>query len=491
MSVESNLSIIRERKDAILNGDAALIAEQKKAGKLTARERVDKLLDSGSFVELDVLCADAGVITGYGTIDGDAVYVYAQDLTVNGGAVGEKHAKKVLKAMELAQKLGCPIIGLLDSAGAKLDEGVQALNAYAAIAAKAAQLSGVVPQLTAVMGPCGGTASVIAEISDFVVQSAKGELFVNGPLVVSAVSGKKVTMNEIAGSEASIKSGAAMLSCGSDEETLEALRKICALLPRNNLDEAVFTATDTLDRTEAQLNALENADDVRAIIKAVADQGEYIELYSEFAPSMITAIGKLGGRTVAFIANDPTHDEGRLTVYGCKKAAKLVSFCDAFSIPVITLVNSNGMKISCAPQGELARAAAALLQTMSDATNAKLALITGNAIGMAYASMAAKAVCDIVYAWPGAVVSAVTTPIATQLLLGDEMTGADDAFAKRAELEEKYARDIADGVNAAKNGYVDDVIEPASTRKFLGTAIEMLSSKRENRTAKKHGVMPL
>lgn len=491
MSVERNLPVVRERKDAILAGDAALIAEQKKAGKLTARERVAALLDAGSFVELDVLNADAGVVAGYGTIEANPVYVYAQDFTVGGGAVGEKHARKVLKTMELAEKTGCPVIAMLDSAGAKLDEGVKALDAYAKIAAKATALSGVVPQIALVMGPCGGTASMIAEISDFTVQSAAGQLFVNGPLVVSAVTGKKVDMAEIAGAEASAKAGAAMLTAQNDDKAIALARKLIGMLPVNNLDDAVFSATDVDARQIPEFNAIDTVSDIRGIISGIADNGDVLELYPDFANSMVTALAKVGGRTVAFIANDADKDEGRLTVYGCKTAAKLISFCDAFSIPVITVVDSLGMKINAVPQGEMARAGAALLYAMSETTSAKIALIAGNAIGMAYAAMGSKAVCDMVYAWPGAVISAVSTPIATQMLLGDEMTGAEDPLAKRAELEEKYANDIADGVSAASNGYVDDVIEPANTRAVLAAALEMLSGKREPRIAKKHGSMPL
>ncbi|MBQ3080442.1 MAG: methylmalonyl-CoA carboxyltransferase [Clostridia bacterium] len=491
MSVVRNLPIIRERKQAILAGDSALIAEQKKAGKLTARERIGALVDAASFVELDVLNQDAGVVTGYGTIDGNPVYVYAQDFTVGGGAVGEKHANKVLKVMALAKKTGSPIVGMLDSAGAKLDEGVAALNAYAMIAAKATSLSGVVPQIALVMGPCGGTASVLAQIADITVQSAQGQLFVNGPLVVSAVSGKKVDMKEIAGSEASLKSGAAMLAAATDEEAIALAKKLVAMLPANNMDEAVFNETDDINRENPAFNQLEKVEDVRDIIKNIADNGDVIELYSEFAASMVTALGKIGGRTVAFIANQPVKDDGRMTVYGCKKAAKLASFCDAFSIPVITLVDTQGMKINGAPQGELARAGASLLYAMSEVSSPRIAVIVGQAIGMGYAALASKAAADMVYAWPGAVISAVTAPIAAQLLYADEMDGASDPFAKRAELENRYSDDVADGVNAAKNGYVDDVIEPAATRQMIGAALEMLAGKREAKVAKKHGNLPL
>lgn len=491
MSVERNLPVVRERKQAILAGDPALIAEQKKAGKLTARERIAALLDAASFVELDALNADAGVVTGFGTIDCNPVYVYAQDFTVGGGAVGEKHARKVLKVMDLAEKTGSPVVALLDSAGAKLDEGVAALNAYAMIAAKATALSGVVPQIALVMGPCGGTAAVLAQIADITVQSKAGQQFVNGPLVVSAVAGKKVNMNEIAGSEASAQSGAAMLTAASDDEAIALARKLIGMLPANNMDEAIGEETDDVNRELKSLNAIDKVEDMALIASEIADNGDVVELYKDFAASMYTALAKVGGRTVAFIATQPGKDEGRMTVYGCKKAARLVSFCDAFSIPVITLVDSMGMKINAAPQGELARAGAALMYALAEMSAPRVAVIVGQAIGMGYAALASRAAADMVYAWPGAVISSVSAPIAAQLLYASEMDGAADPLAKRAELEKKYSDDVADGVNAAKLGYVDDVIEPAATRQMIAAALEMLAGKRETKSAKKHGNLPL
>ena len=299
MSVEQTLPEVLSRKAAILEGDSQLIARQKQAGKLTARERVGLLCDENSFVEIDVLASDCGVIAGYATVEGNPVYLYAQDFTVGGGAVGEKHAKKALKAMEMARKTGCPVIALLDSAGARLSEGAGALEAYATLAAASAKLSGVVPQIALILGPCGGTASVIAQMSDISIQAGKGELFVNGPLVVSAAGGKNVSMEEIAGTEASLKSGGAMLGAKTEEEAIKLARKLVAMLPVNNLDEAVFSANDTADRTIDEFDALENADDIRSIIKSLADEGEFIELYTEFASSMITGLMKLDGRTVA------------------------------------------------------------------------------------------------------------------------------------------------------------------------------------------------
>ena len=491
MNVERNLPVIRERKLAILKGDAALCEQQKAAGKLLARERIAQLLDAASFVELDVLNADAGVVTGYGLIDGAPAYVYAQDFTVKGGSVGMAHARKVLKVLELAEKTGAPVYAILDTAGARLDEGIDAMNAYALVAGKVSALSGVVPQVAIVLGQCGGIASAIAGMSDITILDKNGALFVNGPQVVSAASGKETSLEQMAGPEASMKSGVAQLVAGSDEEAIALARKLAGFLPANNMDEIIGDTADDVNRELGDLNAIDAVEDVRDVLRSIADMNEIVELSEGFAPSMVTAIAKIGGSTVGFIANQPARDEGRITVYGAKKASRFASFCDCFSIPVITVVDSMGMKISAAPQGELARAGAQLMYALTEASNVRIALITGNAIGSAYAAMASRAASDAVYAWPGAVISAVTPKIAVQLNCADELKTADDPQAKRAELEEKYMADVADGVNAAAKGYVDDVIEPAQTRQILAAALEMLSGKRENKPAKKHGNMPL
>lgn len=491
MSVERNLPVIRERKQAILKGDPELCEQQKKAGKLLARERVALLMDAASFVELDVLNADAGVVTGYGLVDGSPVYVYAQDFTVKGGSVGMDHARKVLKVMDLAEKTGTPLVGILDTAGARLDEGIDALNAYAQMAGRVSALSGVVPQVTLVLGPCGGIASAIAGMSDFVVMSKTGSLFVNGPQVVSAAANKRLDMEAVGGPQASLHSGAAQIACETEEEAIQAARKLISLLPANNMDDALTVTDDDLNRELPELNGIDALEDVRDLISRVADAGETIELGADFAASMVTVLARLGGQTVGFIANQASKDEGRLTVYGCKKAARFVSFCDSFSIPVISIVDSMGMKISTAPQGELSRAGAQLLFAMTEATTPRIALVTGAAVGTAYAALASRASSDVVYAWPGSVISAVTPKIAVQLNWADELKGAEDPYAKREELEKKYMDDVADGVNAARKGYVDDVIEPAQTRQMLAAALEMLAGKRDSKPAKKHSNMPL
>ena len=491
MSVERNLPVIRERKLAILKGDPKLTEQQKKAGKLLARERIALLLDAQSFVELDALNTEAGVVTGYGLIDGSPVYVFCQDLTVNGAAVGAAHARKIVKVMDMAEKTGAPVVGIYDTAGARLDEGVDALNAYAMIAGRIAAISGVVPQVSLVLGQCGGVASSLAGMSDIVIMSKNGALFVNGPLVVSAVGGKNVDLDEIAGPAASVKSGMASLTAETDDEAIAQARKVIGMLPVNNLDENIADCLDDLNRESPDLNHIEKLSDARDLIERIADGNKYIELAADFASSMVTALAKIGGATVGIIANQNAKDEGRLTVYGCKKASRFINFCDCFSIPVISIVDSMGVKINTAPQGELARAASQLMFAYAEATTARIALIAGNAVGMGYVAQASRAASDMVYAWPGAVISAVTPKIAAQLLYADEMKAADDPAAKRAELEQRYCDDVADGIKAAQLGYVDDVIEPAATRAMLASALEMLSGKRDSKPAKKHGNMPL
>ena len=271
MSVERNLPIVRERRLAILKGDPQLSEQQKKAGKLLSRERIALLLDAASFVELDALNAEAGVVTGYGLVNGSPVYVFCQDLTVCGGSVGASHARKVLKVLDLAEKTGAPVVGIYDTAGARLEEGVDALNAYAQIAGRISALSGVVPQIALVLGQCGGVASALAGMSDFVVMSKNGALFVNGPQVVSAVSGKQVDMDELAGCAASMKSGVASLTAETDESAIASARELISMLPVNNMDEAIGPCADDLNRESPDLNHIEKLADARDLISRVAD----------------------------------------------------------------------------------------------------------------------------------------------------------------------------------------------------------------------------
>ncbi len=497
MSVERNLPLIRERKLAITKGDPERLAEQKKLNKLTARERIALLLDPQSFVELDALSgqsAESGVVTGYGLVDSRPVFVYAQDYVSGGGAVGAEHARKVLKVMDLAAKTGAPVIAMFDSMGARLLEGVNAVNAYAQIAAKTAALSGVVPQVALVLGQCAASAAMICAMNDIVIEAGCGRLFVNGPQVVSANTGKQVTAEQLGGAEASAHSGIAQLTCKTDEEAVALARRAVMLLPSNNLEDSPvdFAAADDVNRSVPELNAIEDVGDIKEIVGRLADAGSVLELSAAYAPETVVALGAIGGRTVGFVATNPAVDEGNLSVRGCAKAARFVALCDSFNVPVVSLVDTVGMAIRCEKgQGKLARAGAQLTMALSEATTARIAVVTGKAIGAGYMALASRPCADVVYAWPGAVIAPLDAPAAVQVLMENELKNIDNPQEKRAELERDYQDNQADGINAAKLGYVDDVIEPAETRQMLAAALEMLAGKRDARLPKKHGNLPL
>ncbi|MDL2205757.1 methylmalonyl-CoA carboxyltransferase [Eubacteriales bacterium OttesenSCG-928-N13] len=497
MSVERNLPLIRERKQAILKGDEGRLAEQKKLGKLTARDRVAMLLDPQSFVELDALCgkgAESGVVTGYGLVDGRAVFVYAQDYVQAGGAVGAEHARKVLKVMSMAQKTGAPVVAMFDSTGARLLEGVNAVDAYAQIAAKTAALSGVVPQVALVLGQCAASAAMIAAMNDVVIQSEAGRLFVNGPQLVSANTGKQVTSEQLGGMEASSATGIAQMTAKTDAEAVALARKTVMLLPSNNLEDAPtdFASVDDVNREAPELNVIDTVGDIKEVLVKVADAGSVLEFSAEYAPEMVIALGAIGGRTVGFVATQPSVDQGSLTVKGSAKAARFISMCDSFNIPLVSLVDTVGMAIRCEKgQGKLARAGAQLISALSEATTARIAVITGKAIGAGYIALASRPTQDVVYAWPGAEIAPLDAPAAVQVLMEDELKGIDNPEQKRAQLEQDYQDNQADGINAAQLGYVDDVIEPAETRMMVAAALEMLATKRDARLPKKHGNLPL
>jgi len=495
MGVTQNLPLVRERRAAILAGNPERAAKQRDAGKLTARERVAALLDEASFVELDALAADgaSGVVVGYGLIEGRPVYLYAQDFTVKAGAVGAEHARKVLKILDLAEKTGSPVIAMLDTAGARIDEGMAAVDAYVRWIARSSELSGVVPQVALVLGPCGGSAAICASVCDVVLMSQNGKLFVNGPQLVSAATGSDVNLEAIAGAEASAKSGAAHVSLGADAETIEFARKLISMLPGNNLEDSPFDldGEDAPGGEPEGFDSIDAVSDMRAVMAHVADRGEAIELSGAFAPEMTTSLARVGGSTVGFIGTQPSADGGRLTADGCRKAARFARFLDCFSIPIVVFADTEGAAVNSAPQGDLMRACAQLMYALAEATSPVVSLVTGNAIGVGAAALCSRASADAVYAWPGSVISPMGAPAAVQILYKEELRSAGDPVARRAELEEKYRSNVADGVNAAKAGLVDDVIEPKDTRKAVVAALNMLAGKRESKPSKKHGNLPL
>lgn len=486
MGTIQDLQQVLARRTAILEGDASSVEKQKKSGKLTARERLAKLLDAASFVETDTLVEASGVVTGSGVIGGKPVYVFSQDFAVVGGAVGEKQAKKIVKVLELARKTGTPVIGICDSTGAMMDEGAGALNAYADIFAHMARLSGVVPMMTIVAGPCAGAAAMMCELSDFtfVVQGI-GQLLCAGAQVMQASLDGSKSAEDFGGAQVSVQTGAAAFACEGEDSAFAQVKALFALLPSNNLEDAPCAdATDINRLTEGLTAGMPGAD----IIDRLADAGTKMEVGAGYTKA-ITAFARMGGRTVAMVYTG----SGELCAKRCQKIARFVRFADCFNIPVVSLIDAQGIKVMQGDaQAWMLKAASQLLYTYAEATTPKVALVVGEAIGAAYVALGGAANADVTYAWPGSVISAVSKETAVQLLYKDEIKNSKgDVQAVRAQLEERYAAEVADGVNAAAKGYVNDVIDPAQSRKMVIAALEMLASKRDSNPPKKHGNMPM
>ena len=489
-----DLKQVLAKKQAILQGDADRIAKQRAAGKLTARERVLKLLDAGSFVETDALVSRnddyAGVITGYGTVQDRPVYLFAQDFTVHGGAMGVAQAKKICKVLDLAQKTGAPVIALCDSAGVRIDEGAAAMNAYASIYAKMAKLSGVVPMIAVVLGPVVGGAALIAQLADISIEAAGvGQLMVYGPQVMSAITGKTYDAKTLGGAQAMAVQGGVALTAEDEDAAIALTVQVLDLLPGSNGEDAPIVDTDDMNRI---LPAIDPADS-DSLLAAMADAGVYVELYKDWGKAIRVALTRMGGRTVGLVVGNAKENDGMITPAAAAKAARFIRLCDCYSIPVVSLINSKGVAVpEASSQSWTMITAAQLLYAYAEATTPKVSVVVGNAIGQAYVAMGGKANADMTYAWPGAVISALTPEAAVQVLYTDELKAGDKpALETRAELESKFASEVADGVAAAQAGMIDDVCDPAETRKYVIAALEMLSSKRESNPPKKHGNLPL
>ena len=485
MSTLQDLNQVLSRKQAIL--ESAGVEKQKQSGKLTARERVSLLLDGGSFVEQSMLFADAGVVTGCGTVDGRPVYVIAQDFAVMDGAVGEKQAKKIVKVLELARKTGTPVVTLCDSNGARVGEGAAALEAYADIFAHMARLSGVVPMIAVVAGPCVGAAAMTAQLSDIVlVAKPAGALLVAGPQVLASTMGKDLKAAELGGAETAVEYGAAHIACESEEAAIAQVKTLLAMLPANNLEDAPFAPEEDMNRLVEGLAA---GADGREVIAALADTGSVVELGKGYTGA-VTALGRMAGRTVAFAYTG----KGDTCDKRMNKITRFVRFADCYNIPVVSLVDSTGFELfpTIDRQMSVMKAASALVYAYSEATTVKVTLVIGNAVGAMYVAMGGSANADATYAWPGAVISPMTGEAAIQVMWKDQIKASQgDAVKAREELAAKYEAEVADGVCAATEGLVDDVIDPADSRKMVIAALELLSSKRDSNPPKKHGNMPL
>ena len=499
---EQNLKQVLAKKQSILQGDAERIAKQRAAGKLTARERVAKLLDAGSFVETDALVSRngdyAGVVTGSGTVQDRPVYVFAQDFTVHGGAMGQMQAQKIVKVLDLAQKTGAPVIALCDSAGVRIDEGAAAMNAYASVFTRLAKLSGVVPVIALVLGPVvvglgesrRNRAAMIAQLADITIEAENvGQLMVYGPQVMSAISGKTVDAKAVGGAKTMAAQGGVALTAKDEDEAISLAVQVLDYLPGCNAEDAAIVDTDDMNRILPVLDAA----DAESQLAAMADGAAYVELYKDYGKEIRVALTRVGGRPVGLVVGNGKENDGVLTAQSASKAARFIRLCDCYSLPVVSLINSKGVAVPAVDeQAATIKATTQLLYAYAEATTAKVSIVTGNAIGQAYVAMGAKSNADVTYAWPGAVISALTPEAAVQVLYTDDLKAdKKPALQSRAELEAKFAADVADGVAAAAAGMVDDVIDPAETRKYVIAALEMLSSKRESNPPKKHGNLPL
>ena len=503
------------RAAAIAGGGTDRIAQQHAKGKLTARERIDLVLDEGSFTELDAFVAARpseqapaeaqvlgdGVVTGFGRIGGRTVFLFSQDFTVFGGSLAEAHAAKIVKVMDLAVRSGAPIIGLNDSGGARIQEGVVSLAGYADIFLRNVLASGVVPQLSAIMGPCAGGAVYSPAITDLVVMVRDTSyMFVTGPNVVKAVTGEDVTFDELGGADTHARiSGVAHFVVDDEVRCAALLRELVGYLPSNNLDPAPRLPTDDpADRADLALDGIVPSSaakpyDMTDVIRRIVDDGKMLEVHAEWARNIICAFARLDGSTVGVVAQQPMHLAGVLDINASIKAARFVRFCDAFNIPLVTLVDVPGFLPGTAQEhGGIIRNGAKLLYAYAEATVPKLTVITRKAYGGAYDVMSSKHIRgDFNVAWPTAEIAVMGPEGAVNILYKDELATAADPDARRAELVKDYVERYANPYAAAARGYLDDIIEPHETRPRLIAALRALAGKRDTNPKKKHGNIPL
>ena len=513
---KSKLELLKEKRlQAELGGGVARVEKQHKSGKMSARERVEFLLDDGSFEEFDKLVIHRskdfgldkqlypgdGVVTGHGLIDGRHVFVFAQDFTVFGGSLSETHAQKICKVMDLAMKVGAPIIGLNDSGGARIQEGVVSLGGYADIFLRNTLASGVVPQISCIMGPCAGGAVYSPAITDFnVMVKDTSYMFITGPDVIKTVTHEEVTKEKLGGAIThNSVSGVAHFAADSDEHALRMVRELLSFIPSNNLDDPPqVVSSDSPDRVEPKLNdivpeAPNQPYDIREVINLIVDDGYFFEVHQLFAQNICVGFARLGGRSVGIVANQPAYLAGVLDISASIKAARFVRFCDSFNVPLVTFEDVPGFLPGISQEhGGIITHGAKLLYAFAEATVPKVTVITRKAYGGAYCVMASKHIrTDVNFAWPTAEIAVMGAGGAVEILYRRELNEASDKVEARrlkiAELEEKFANPYV----AAERGFVDEVIEPALTRPKLIRALSLLENKRDTNPAKKHGNIPL
>ncbi|OGR18666.1 MAG: methylmalonyl-CoA carboxyltransferase [Desulfobacterales bacterium GWB2_56_26] len=516
MKTNDQLDHLRKlRAEARLGGGQQRIDKQHEKGSMTARERIDLLLDKGSFEEFDMFkthrCRDFGmdkqvfpgdgVVTGHGTVDGRTVYVFAQDFTVLGGSLSETFAEKICKIMDLAMKNGAPVIGLNDSGGARIQEGIESLAGYSEIFQRNVMASGVVPQISAIFGPCAGGAVYSPALTDFIIMVQKQSyMFLTGPKVVKSVTHEDVTEEALGGAAMhASRSGVVDYPASSGADAIVYIRKLLSFLPQNNMENPpVVPCTEQADREALELNAIipENpnaAYDMKEVILQTVDNRDFFEVKENFAPNLIVGFARYNGMSVGIVANQPAHLSGVLDIDSSIKGARFVRFCDCFNIPVVTFVDVPGFLPGTAQEyGGVIRNGAKILYAFAEATIPKVTVITRKAYGGAYCVMSSKHLRgDINYAWPSAEIAVMGAKGAAGVLYGRDAKKAEDPKAFLADKEKEYQDAVANPYVAAQRGYIDDIIEPARTRARIVKALGILQNKRDTNPMKKHGNIPL
>jgi propionyl-CoA carboxylase beta chain len=516
MGLKENLQELAHRNDTALQaGGLERIKRQHEAGKLTARERVELLLDPGSFVELDRFkthrCTDFdmdkrkipgdGVVTGYGTVDGRQIFVFSQDFTVFGGSLSGAFSEKVCKVMDLAVKTGCPVVGINDGGGARIQEGVVSLAGYADIFLRNVLASGVVPQISAIMGPCAGGACYSPAMTDFIFMvESTSYMFITGPDVIRTVTYEEVTAEQLGGAEScNSRSGVAHFASPSERESLHTIRELLSFLPSNNMEDPPFRPTsDDPNRRDEKLNSLipDNPNkpyDIKDIIRTIVDENYFLEVQQDFARNIVVGFARLGGRSVGIVANQPAFLAGVLDIDASTKAGRFVRFCDCFNIPIVTFVDVPGFLPGTVQEyGGIIRHGAKLLYAYCEATVPKISVITRKAYGGAYVVMSSQRIRgDINLAYPTAEIAVMGPDGAVSIIFRNALDKATDPQAERERLVAEYRQTFANPFKAAELGYIDEVIMPADTRPRLIRALDMLQNKREKNPPKKHGNIPL
>ena len=495
-----------------LGGGQDRIDKQHAKGSLTARERIDLLLDKGSFREIGALTTGLndpegksgygdGVVTGYGQVDGRTVYVYAQDFTFQGGSLGKMQADKICRVMDLAVKTGSPIVGMIDSGGARIQEGVYSLGGYAEIFRRNAIYSGVVPQISLIMGPCAGGASYSPAVTDLVIMVRKQSyMFLTGPAVIKTVTGEEVDSETLGGADVHLTvSGNCQLVGDNEQDAIALARQALSYLPSNNVEQApVASNAEAINRRSEMLNTIVPEDpsqsySMKNAIHAIMDQGSFLEIQAGYAPNAIVGLARLAGRPVGVVSQEPAMMAGVMDINSADKISRLVRMCDAFNLPIVTFVDSPGFLPGVHQEhGGVIRHGAKVLFAYAEATVPKVSVVTRKAYGGAYVVMSSKYLgTDITYAWPSAEIAVMGAEGAANILYGSQINAAEDPQAERERLTQQYQEDYLNPYAAAKAGYIDEVIEPAETRQKLIEALQALENKVEMNPARKHGNMPV